>query len=116
MHPCYLCTGYRVDQKGRKTASKDGCFYAGQLRTIKNLRDDNERWKRATRLMSTKSARSELMKFNSVEFQPLDIFSSMLDVPLMYISPPDPLHCIRYFYEKNHDSNLHCQKLQDIDI
>ena len=97
MHPCYGCTGYRVNKNGQKTTSKDGRFVVGELRTINKIIRDYEEWKSDTQDMSAKDARNELRNYNSVQEKPIDIICDV-DVPLLLLSPPDPLHCIRYFH------------------
>ena len=96
MHPCYLCNGYRVNKNGRKTTSKDGSFVVGQLRTVNTIKESNGKWRADTQHMSEKDAKSELKNYDSCQNIPIDIHHQ-LDVPLLFLCPPDPLHGIRYF-------------------
>ena len=94
LRPCYGCNGYRVDKNGRKTTNKHGFFIVGQLRTINTVVESNVQWRNNTKNMLEKDARAQLQYYDSCQNIPIDVHHN-LDVPLLLICPPDPLHCIR---------------------
>ena len=91
-HPCFVCSGSRLDSNGNKSA-KEGRWKKGQLRTLDFNSKNHKKWREDTKAKgdSPQVARGNLSKYFNCHVEPMEL-SSDRHKPIFLICPFDPLH------------------------
>ena len=95
--PCLYCEAFKIhDETGQRTCDKALHWSEGRRRTIRIIRELRQRflekWRGRKGGIDSARAKADIKNFFSVVNFPIELPEAMLDMLVLLVIPPDPLH------------------------
>ena len=121
--PCIYCEGYKVKEDQKTWTTKKALYWSkdARRRTMRMIIELRQRWLHKWRgRTNSAKAKADIKFFASVVGFPIDLPEAMLDLLVLLVIPPDPLHIVLLgkfnldFILQSHDKRVFVKSIQPL--